>query len=122
MQTIEEVVSRMPNAEIFSVLDARSGFWQVELDHESAKLCTFNTPFGRYMFKRLPFGLSSAQDAFQDIVSEMFENIEGVEMVVGDMLIWGETEEEHDARLKQVLKHACHRMQPQAEQVNWVAK
>ena len=109
MQTIEEVVSRMPNAEIFSVLDARSGFWQVELDHESAKLCTFNTPFGRYMFKRLPFGLSSAQDAFQDIVSEMFENIEGVEMVVGDMLIWSETKEEHDARLEQVVKYVRHR-------------
>ena len=61
------------------------------------------------MFKRLPFGLSSAQDTFQDIVSEMFENIEGVEMVVGDMLIWGETEEKDDARLEQVLKHACHR-------------
>ena len=96
----------MPNAKIFSVLDASSGFWQVKLDHESAKLCTFNTPFRRYMFKRLPFGLSSAQDVFQDIMSEMFEDIEGVEVVVDDMLIWGETEEEHDARLEQVLKHA----------------
>ena len=109
MRTIEEVVSRMPNAKIFSVLDASSGFWQVKLDHESAKLCTFNTPFRRYMFKRLPFRLSSAQDVFQDIMSEMFEDIEGVEVVVDDVLIWGETEEEHDARLEQVLKHAQHR-------------
>ena len=60
------------------------------------------------MFKSLPFGLSSAQDVFQDIMSEMFEDIEGVEVVVDDMLIWGETEE-HDARLEQVLKHARHR-------------
>ena len=57
MRTIEEIITRMPNAKVFSVLDAKSGFWQVKLDHESAKLCTFNTPFGRYMFKRLPFGL-----------------------------------------------------------------
>ena len=60
------------------------------------------------MFKSLPFGLSSAQDVFQDIMSEMFEDIEGVEVVVDDMLIWGETEE-HDAKLEQVLKHARHR-------------
>ena len=75
---------------VFSVLDASSEFWQVKRDHKSAKLCTFNTQFGRYMFKRLPFGLSSAQDVFQDIMSEMFEDIEGVEVVVDDLLVWGE--------------------------------
>ena len=96
----------MPNA---LVLDANSGFWQVRLDHESAKLCTFNTPFGRYMFKRLPFGLSSAQDVFQDIMSEMFDDVTGVEVVVDDVLIWGETEEQHDAWLEEVLKRARHR-------------
>ena len=49
MRTIEEIVARIPNAKVFSVLDASSGFWQVKLDRESAKLCTFNTPFGRYI-------------------------------------------------------------------------
>ena len=44
-QTIEDVVTRMSKATIFSVLDASSGFWQIKLDGESAKLCTFNTPF-----------------------------------------------------------------------------
>ena len=62
MLTIEEVLTRIPNAKIFSVLDATSRYWQIKLDNSSAKLCTFNTPFGRYMFKRLPFGISSAQD------------------------------------------------------------
>ena len=65
MSTIEEIVTRMLNAKVFSVLDASSGFWQVILDSSSAKLCTFNTAFGRYMFKRLPFGLLSSQDIFQ---------------------------------------------------------
>lgn len=64
----------MPDAKYFSVLDASSGFWQVKLDQESAKLCTFNTPFGRYMFKRSPFGISSAQDVFQTVMSEMFDD------------------------------------------------
>ena len=109
MQTIEQVVTRMPNATIFSVLDASSGYWQIKLDQESAKLCTFNSPFGRYMFKRLPFGLSSAQDVFQRVMSQMFEDIEGVEVVVDDILIWGENEQQHDDRLIQVLERARHR-------------
>ena len=106
MRTIEEVVTRMPNARYFSVLDASSGYWQVSLDMESANLCTFNTPFGRYKFNRLPFGLSCAQDVFQRIMSEMFEDIEGVEVVVDDVLIWGETEDQHDSRLVKVLERA----------------
>ena len=105
-KTIKEVVSRMPNAKIFSVLDASSGFWQIELDQGSSKLCTFNTPFGRYMFKRLLFGICSAQDVFQDTMSEIFNGIEGVEVIVDDLLIWGENKEQHDERLKQVLERA----------------
>ena len=39
-------------------------------------------------------------------MSEMFEDIEGVEVVVDDLLIWGTTEKEHDTRLGKVLQHA----------------
>ena len=87
MQTIKEVTTRMPDATYFSVLDASSGYWQISLDQESAKLCTFNSPFGCYMFKCLPFGLSSAQDIFQKVMTEIFEDINGVEVVVDDILI-----------------------------------
>ena len=106
MQTIEEVTTRMPDATYFSVLDASSGYWQISLDQESAKLCTFNSPFGRYMFKRLPFGLSSAQDIFQRVMAEMFEDINGVEVVVDDILVWGTNKAEHDSRLTKVLDRA----------------
>ena len=101
MRTIEEIAAHMPNPN-FSVLDASSGYWQVQLYPESAELCTFNTPFGRYKFKYLPFGLSSAQK----VMSEMFESIKGMEVVVDDILVWGESEEQHDARLIQVLEKA----------------
>ena len=58
------------------------------------------------MFKRLPLRLSSAQDVFQDIMCEIFKDIEGVEVIVDDLLIWGETQSQHDSRLKQVLECA----------------
>ncbi len=53
LRTVEEVVAEMPNAKFFSVLDANHGFWQIQLDEDSSKLCTFNTPFGRDRFKKL---------------------------------------------------------------------
>jgi len=112
MKTIEEIVSEMPNAKVFTVLDATSGFWQVELDDESSKLCTFNTPFGRYRFTRLPFGIKSAPEVFQRYMTEMLEGIpgahpiNGTDAIVDDILVWGSTLEEHDERLRQVLERA----------------
>ena len=106
MTTIEEVVADMPQAKVFSVLDATSGYWQVKLDEASSKLCTFNTPIGRYRFTRLPFGILSAPEVFQNHTSKLFEDMEGVKVIVDDLLIWGKDGEEHDTRLKQVFTRA----------------
>ncbi len=103
MLTIEEVVSRMPQAKVFSKLDATHGFWQVALDEESSRKCTFNTPEGRFCFKRLPFGISSAPEVFQKIASQMFEGIEGVEIIVDDILVWGTDMDSHNTHLVRAL-------------------
>ena len=65
MLTIDEIVSRMPNAKYFSKLDATSGFLQIQCDEESSKLCTFNSPIGRYRFLRMPFGLNCASEMYK---------------------------------------------------------
>ena len=103
MQTVEDVVSRMPNAKVFSVLDANHGFWQVKLSKDSSKLATFNSPFGRYSYTRLPFGIASAPEVFQKVMSHLFQDIEGVEVIVDDLVVWGADVEQHDVRLRQVL-------------------
>ena len=68
MKTVEEVAAELEGATVFSTLDASSGFWHIKLDEESSKLTTFNTPFGRYRFLRLPFGLSSAPEVFHSML------------------------------------------------------
>ena len=106
MMTMEEVVAGMPQAKVFSVLEATSGYWQVKLDEACSKLCTFNTPCGRYRFTRLPFGINYAPEVFQHRMSEFFEDVEGLKAIVDNLLIWGKDDDEHDARLKQVLNTA----------------
>ena len=64
LPTIDEVLPQLKNARLFSVMDASNGFWHVELDHESSLLTTFNSPFGRYRFLRLPFGITSASEEY----------------------------------------------------------
>ena len=60
-----KIASNLAGKKIFSTLDLKDGYWQVELDEQSSLLCTFNTPFGRYHFTRMPFGLKSASEIFQ---------------------------------------------------------
>ena len=63
---------------LFSKLDANSGFWQIPLAEESRSLTTFVTPFGRYHFNKLPFGISSAPELFQKRMSKVSEGLDGV--------------------------------------------
>ena len=58
--TFDDVISELNGKRMFTIIDMRDGFWQVKLDDASSKLCTFNTPFGRYSYLRLPFDATPA--------------------------------------------------------------
>ncbi|KAK7933984.1 hypothetical protein WMY93_004880 [Mugilogobius chulae] len=100
----EEIASEMAGARYFSKLDAAQGFWQIKLDETSSKYCTFNTPYGRYRFLRMPFGIISASEIFHRAMDNMLEGLEGVRCYVDDVIIWGSTLQEHNERLNNVLQ------------------
>ena len=74
------------------------------MSHKSRLLTTFITPFGRYCFNKLPFGISSAPEHFQKRMSNILKGINGVVCQMDDVLVFDSTKEEHDARLTDVLK------------------
>jgi len=84
-----------------SELDAKSSYWQLKLTEQSLYLTTFNTPFGRYQFCRLRFGVISAQDDFQQKMDEIFEGIPVVTPLMDNIIVSGTAWEDHDANLKQ---------------------
>lgn len=66
-------------------------------------MLVINTHKGLFKYKRLPFGLSSSPAIFQRFMSQLLVNIEGVASFLDDIIVCGENEEVHDARLEQVL-------------------
>lgn len=104
--TAEELISRLEGKTVFSVLDLKNGFWHVPLDSDSADLCTFNSPFGRYQFLRLPFGIISAPEVFQKRNVQIFHDIEGVEIYFDDIIVTGRDGIEHDKTLNKVFERA----------------
>jgi hypothetical protein len=98
MPTIEDIATRLHGARVFTVVDVLSGYWHVELDDESSKLTTFHTPFGRYRWLRMPFGISSASEVFQRKMHELIEGLDGVEVVADDFVIYGKGLTDDQAR------------------------
>ena len=104
LPSVDHSLAQLGGVKVFTKLDANSGFWQIELSKESALLTTFITPFGRFCFNRLPFGITSAPEHFQKRMSEILAGLEGVVCMVDDVLVHGRTQEEHDQRLDAAME------------------
>ena len=104
LPVVDQILTQLTGAQLFSKLDANSGFWQIPLALESALLTTFITPFGRFCFNRLPFGITLAPELFQKRMSSILGGMDGVVCLIDDILVFGTTRVEHDRRLDQVLK------------------
>lgn len=113
MRTAEEVVSMITGAKVFSVLDAKSFFLQIELDEPSSFLTTFNTHLGRFRWPRLPFGIKFAPEIFQHIMDQMLEDIQGTQSVTDAILITGPTVQEHDSIMRSCRE--SYKFQPKAQ-------
>jgi hypothetical protein len=104
--TVEDIVSKLHGKRIFSIVDLKDGFWNIKIDDEIAKLCTFNTPFGRYSFCRLAFGISSSPEVFMKKMTELFGDIEGVHIVFDDIIIAAVDDADHDRILRLLFERA----------------
>jgi hypothetical protein len=74
--TLDEVSSKLTGKKYFCVLDIRTGFHHMILDKTSSKLCAFSSPYGKYRYLRVPFGLNCIM--FSKKVNQYFGNINGV--------------------------------------------
>ena len=110
LPTIEEVLPELGKAKVFSTFDVRNGFWHIPLDDDSSRLTTFNTPFGRFRWLRLPFGLSSAPEEFQRRQHQIVHGLPGVLAIHDDILLYGEgdtfeqAENDHDVKLHRLMQ------------------
>ena len=102
--TIDELILDLNGAKVFSKLDLRSGYHQLELHPDSRYITTFSTHLGIYRYKRLNFGISSASEIFHETIRQVIQNISGARNISDDVVIFGENREQHDVALKEVLQ------------------
>ena len=102
LKTVDDVIAGISDAKVFTVLDAKSSFWQIPLDPDSRKLTCFATPFGRYAFNVLPYGVTVGSEVYQQTIEQIFAG-EQCDIIIDDLLIHGRDDEDHDKKLKSIL-------------------
>ena len=77
LPTFDDVLPTFNKAKIFTKQDTKEAFWHIKLDKESSKLTTMITPYGRFRWTRLPFGLNVSSAIFQRHLTQALEGLEG---------------------------------------------
>lgn len=86
--TINDVLQELNGAKVFSKLDLRAGYHQLELHPNSRFITTFTTHLGLRRYKRLNFSISSAAEVFQNAIAQTLQSIKGVKILNGDIIVY----------------------------------
>lgn len=102
--TVEDVLYDLNQSTVFSKIDIKWAFHQIELSEDSRQITTFVTHKGLYRYKRLMFGISCAPEMYQRILQQALLGCEGVRNIFDDIIVHGRNVQEHDARLEKLMK------------------
>ena len=101
---IDEMYAKLKGAKFFSTIDLRSGYYHIALGKDSRAKMAFVTPFGKYEFLQVPFGLAQAPAFFQHLMNKVLDNCSFAMTYLDDIIIFSNTEEEHLAHIKEIFR------------------
>lgn len=104
ISSIDTSLARIKGGKYFSRLDVKTGYHQVKLSKESQKLTTIITPFGRFMYTRLAFGIYCSGDHFVWEFTNLLYGIPNVIINVDDVCVYAKSLKEHNKILRMVCK------------------
>ncbi|MES9882797.1 MAG: RNase H-like domain-containing protein [Sedimenticola sp.] len=104
MPNIDETLEEMNGASVFSRLDLKQSFHQIELEESSRYITTFASHNGLFRYKRLIFGINSAPETHQRIIQHTIQDIPGCKNIADDIIIYAQNQAEHDKILKLLLE------------------
>jgi len=102
--TLDDIICDLNGATVFSKIDLKAGYKQLELAESSRYITCFSTHMGLYQYKRLVFGLNSSSEVFQQTISQVFSDIEGVRNISDDLIVFGKTQAQHNIALRAVIQ------------------
>ena len=100
---VDDMFSALSGGNYFTTLDLSQAYLQLPIHEESKKYLTINTHKGLFEYNRLPFGVASAPGIFQRVMDSLLQGIGGVCVYLDDILVTGDTQDQHLFNLDKVL-------------------
>lgn len=112
LPNLEEAFSLLTGSKWFSVLDLRSGYYQIEMDEQDKAKTAFVCPIGFWEFNRMLQGITNAPSTFQRLMERCMGSLNRSEVLVfiDDLIVFADTLEEHERRLIKVLSRKVERV------------
>ncbi|XP_037089670.1 uncharacterized protein K02A2.6-like [Pollicipes pollicipes] len=101
---MQDLLEQLQGATVFSSLDLKSAYHQLELHPDSRSLTTFIIHQGLMRYKRCPYGLKSPPQAFQKVMEAVLRGIDGVQVYLDDVIIFAQTPSQHEVQLSAVME------------------
>ena len=102
---IDEMYVKLKGAKVFSTIDLRSGYHHIMLGKSSRAKTAFVTPFGKYEFLMVPFGLAQAPAYFQLLMNKVLKGLKFAMTYLDDIIIFSQNELQHLEHLEIVFSH-----------------
>ena len=101
---IDDLLDQLSGKKVFSTLDAKSGYWQIQMDPKARQKTAFITQNGLYEFNVMPFGLCNAPATFQRLMQQVLAGLESFcSVYIDDIIVFSEAVEEHVDHLRQIF-------------------
>ena len=100
MPEVEDIFSKLNRATYFTTLDLCTGYHHIPLDKSAIHKTAFNSPFGKYEYIKVPFGLVQAPAYLQELMTGILKDFPFTIAYLDDIIIFSKTPQEH-------LSHIC---------------
>ena len=99
-----DIFSKLNGAKYFSTLDLLAGYHYIPMDKSFIPKTLFNSPFGKYEYVKVPFGITQAPAYFQELMTGILKEFNFAIAYLDDIIIFHRTAEEHLSHIKQVFE------------------
>ena len=91
MPKVEDIFSKLNGATYFTTLDLHAGYHHIPLDKSSIPKTAFNSPFGKYEYVKVPFGLAQAPAYFQELMTSILKDFPFAIAYLDNIIIFSKT-------------------------------